>query len=107
MKREQAVQVNWKEMHRTLTLEGEPILEYVLYWPEVAGGGLGGACPVLAEAVGPGGLLESLPGAGAAAAERPALYPLAGGVAGRGDPAGGRGAQPAIYRLGDQRGRAA
>lgn len=43
MKREQAVQVNWKEKHRTLTLEGEPVLEYVLYWPEVAGGGLGGA----------------------------------------------------------------
>ena len=35
-------QVDWQEERCTLTLEGEPVLEYVLSWPQVRGGGLGG-----------------------------------------------------------------
>lgn len=37
-----APEVVWQEEQRTLTLEGEPVLEYALSWPEVTGGGLGG-----------------------------------------------------------------
>ncbi len=35
-------QVVWRREERTLTLEGEPVLEYALSWPEVEGAGLGG-----------------------------------------------------------------
>lgn len=35
-------EVVWHEEHQTLTLEGEPVLEYALSWPEVVKGGLGG-----------------------------------------------------------------
>lgn len=35
-------QLEWQEERRTLTLGGEPVLEYILTWPEIAGGGLGG-----------------------------------------------------------------
>lgn len=35
-------QVIWNEEKRTLTLEGEPVLEYALCWPQVEGAGLGG-----------------------------------------------------------------
>ena len=35
-------QVDWQEERCTLTLEGEPVLKYVLSWPQVRGGGLGG-----------------------------------------------------------------
>ena len=35
--------VHWNTEQRTLTLEGEPVLEYRLSWPQVSGGGLGGA----------------------------------------------------------------
>ena len=34
--------MNWREIRRTLTLEGETVLEYTLSWPEVSGAGLGG-----------------------------------------------------------------
>lgn len=37
-----APEVIWHEETRTLTLEGEPVLEYTLSWPEVTGAGLGG-----------------------------------------------------------------
>lgn len=36
------IQVFWQEEQRSLTLEGEPVLEYVLSWPQVKGAGLGG-----------------------------------------------------------------
>lgn len=36
------VRVTWEEERRTLTLEGEPVLEYALSWPRVEGAGLGG-----------------------------------------------------------------
>ena len=36
------VEILWQEEKRRLTLEGEPVLEYTLAWPEVRGGGLGG-----------------------------------------------------------------
>lgn len=36
------MQVNWRQEEKTLTLEGEPVLEYSLSWPEIAGAGLGG-----------------------------------------------------------------
>ena len=39
---EQEVRVTWREEMRTLTLEGEPVLEYTLSWPEVENAGLGG-----------------------------------------------------------------
>lgn len=42
MRREDGVWVDWQEECRTLTLEGEPVLEYTLKWPEVSGAGLGG-----------------------------------------------------------------
>lgn len=42
VKREETIQINWQQVRRTLTLEGEPVLEYTLSWPEVAGAGLGG-----------------------------------------------------------------
>lgn len=35
-------QVVWRREEERLTLEGEPVLEYVLSWPEVEAGGLGG-----------------------------------------------------------------
>lgn len=34
--------ISWQEERRTLTLEGEPVLEYRLSWPRVEGAGLGG-----------------------------------------------------------------
>jgi len=37
-----AVEVVWEEERRILTLEGEPVLEYALFWPRVEGAGLGG-----------------------------------------------------------------
>lgn len=37
----QPPEVVWQEERETLTLEGEPVLEYSLSWPEVRGGGLG------------------------------------------------------------------
>lgn len=36
------VRVVWQTERRTLTLEGEPVLEYSLAWPQVEGAGLGG-----------------------------------------------------------------
>lgn len=36
------VRVTWEEERQTLTLEGEPVLEYALSWPQVENGGLGG-----------------------------------------------------------------
>ena len=36
------VQVSWSREERTLTLEGEPVLTYVLSWPAVENAGLGG-----------------------------------------------------------------
>ncbi len=42
MKQKEEVQVIWKEQQRTLKLEGEPVLEYSLSWPEVRGAGFGG-----------------------------------------------------------------
>ncbi len=42
MSERREVQIVWQEERRTLTLEGEPVLEYVLAWPRVEGGGLGG-----------------------------------------------------------------
>ena len=36
------VRVIWEEERRSLTLEGEPVLEYALSWPRVEGAGLGG-----------------------------------------------------------------
>lgn len=32
----------WQEEHQLLTLEGEPVLEYTLHWPQVQGAGWGG-----------------------------------------------------------------
>jgi len=34
--------VRWEEEQATLTLEGEPVLEYALRWPQVENGGFGG-----------------------------------------------------------------
>ncbi len=34
--------VVWRREEERLTREGEPVLEYVLSWPEVEDGGLGG-----------------------------------------------------------------
>ena len=42
MKEPAEVQIVWQEERRCLTLEGETVLEYVLCWPKVEGGGLGG-----------------------------------------------------------------
>ena len=39
---EKQVQVSWNKEKRSLLLEGEPVREYSLEWPEVTGGGLGG-----------------------------------------------------------------
>ena len=36
------IRVIWQRQRRTLTLEGEPVLEYALSWPCVEGGGPGG-----------------------------------------------------------------
>lgn len=41
-KRYAEAEVVWLEMGETLTLEGEPVLEYSISWPEVRGAGLGG-----------------------------------------------------------------
>lgn len=41
-KEEREIRIVWQEERRTLTLEGEPVLEYVLSWPQVEGAGLGG-----------------------------------------------------------------
>lgn len=38
----EVVGVIWEEEGRTLTLEGEPVLEYTLSLPQIEGGGLGG-----------------------------------------------------------------
>ncbi len=35
-------EVAWQEERRTMTLEGEPVLEYSLYWPELRQTGWGG-----------------------------------------------------------------
>ena len=42
MKEQGEVQVVWREERRSLTLEGEPVLEYALCWPQVEQAGLGG-----------------------------------------------------------------
>lgn len=42
MEERKEVQVTWQEERRTLTLEGEPVLTYILAWPQIDGGGLGG-----------------------------------------------------------------
>ena len=42
MKEQGEVQVVWREERRSLTLEGEPVLSYVLCWPQVEQAGLGG-----------------------------------------------------------------
>lgn len=42
MEEREPIRVSWHREERTLTLEGEPVLAYVLCWPEVAGAGLGG-----------------------------------------------------------------
>ena len=42
MKEGQKVEVVWEREERALVLEGEPVLEYILSWPRVEGGGLGG-----------------------------------------------------------------
>lgn len=39
---ESTVQIVWEKENRTLTLEGEPVLEYALSWPRIEGGGPGG-----------------------------------------------------------------
>ena len=36
------IKIIWEEERRSLTLEGEPVLEYGLCWPRVEGAGLGG-----------------------------------------------------------------
>lgn len=36
------IRVSWQKEERTLTLEGEPVLEYSLSWPRVEGAGPGG-----------------------------------------------------------------
>lgn len=41
-KEEREIRIVWKEERRTLTLEGEPVLEYTLSWPQVENAGLGG-----------------------------------------------------------------
>lgn len=42
MKKEKELRIIWQEEHRTLTLEGEPVLEYSLSWPELEAAGLSG-----------------------------------------------------------------
>lgn len=42
MRKPGEAQVVWEEEKRILTLEGEPVLKYVLSWPRVEGAGLGG-----------------------------------------------------------------
>lgn len=42
MRKPGEAQVVWEEEKRILTLEGEPVLKYVLSWPQVEGAGLGG-----------------------------------------------------------------
>lgn len=42
MNQTQGIQILWTEDSRVLTLEGEPVLEYALSWPQVEGAGLGG-----------------------------------------------------------------
>ncbi len=42
MKEKREVLVNWKQSHQVLKLEGEPVLEYTIIWPEIQGAGLGG-----------------------------------------------------------------
>ena len=42
MRERPEIRVQWSEERRTLTLGGEPVLEYGLRWPRVEGGGLGG-----------------------------------------------------------------
>lgn len=42
MKEHRDVRLNWREECRTLKLEGEPVLEYAVTWPEIQGAGLGG-----------------------------------------------------------------
>lgn len=39
---DQEIQVVWRKEERGLTLEGEPVLNYTLSWPQVEGAGLGG-----------------------------------------------------------------
>lgn len=42
MREAKEIQVVWQEERRVMTLEGEPVLEFSLLWPQVEGGGLGG-----------------------------------------------------------------
>ena len=42
MKEEKAAVIQWNNQARSLELEGEPVLEYTLSWPELKGAGLGG-----------------------------------------------------------------
>lgn len=40
--RKKQLTLDWKQEHKILTLEGEPVLEYRLFWPELNQAGLGG-----------------------------------------------------------------
>ena len=42
MRETKEIRVIWNEERRSLTLEGEPVLEYALLWPQMEAGGLGG-----------------------------------------------------------------
>lgn len=42
MEEHSKARVVWNSQERTLTLEGEPVLQYTLAWPQVEGAGLGG-----------------------------------------------------------------
>lgn len=42
MKKQEEVRIAWEKEVRTLSLEGEPVLDYSLSWPQVEGAGLGG-----------------------------------------------------------------
>ncbi|MGI5964056.1 MAG: RsiV family protein [Lawsonibacter sp.] len=39
---EVSLPIRWHEAHRTLTLEGEPVLTFSILWPELLGAGFGG-----------------------------------------------------------------
>ncbi len=42
MKEPSEPRIVWQEERKTLTLEGEPVLEYILIWPQLEEAGLGG-----------------------------------------------------------------
>lgn len=42
MKKQEEVRIAWEKEVRTLSLGGEPVLDYSLSWPQVEGAGLGG-----------------------------------------------------------------